>query len=93
MSYAQRSKSWSKSWPQSALTALDQKLLQARMHRNWLILIAGLFAILLSGCVSAPQQCLPAKAPAELLIPPPPPGATQDRLEQILSQGQTSGQP
>jgi hypothetical protein len=29
--------------------------------------------------------------PKELLEPPPPPGAMQDRLEQILNKGQTSG--
>jgi hypothetical protein len=92
MSYAQRSKSWSESWLQSASIALDQRPHQARMRKSWLILIAGLFVLTLSGCVS-PQQCLPAKAPSELLVPPPPPGAMQDRLEQILSQGQTSGQP
>ena len=92
MKYAHNLKSWNLSWLQSALIGLGQKLLQARIHRNWLILIGVLFVLVLSGCVS-PQQCLPAKAPAELLIPPPPPGAMQDRLEKILSQGQTSGQP
>ena len=86
-------KSWNLSWLRSELTALGQKLLQARMHRNWLILIGVLFVLVLSGCASAPQQCLPAKAPSELLAPPPPPGAMSERLEQILSQGQTSGQP
>jgi hypothetical protein len=92
MRYAHNLKRHSKNWLPNGLTALGQRLLQARMHRNWPTLTVALFAILLSGCVS-PQQCLPAKAPAELLIPPPPPGAMQDRLEAILQQGQTSGQP
>lgn len=93
MNYAHRSHNSNKSWLPSGLIELARKLPQVRMHRNWLILIAALFALLLSGCASTPQQCLPATAPKELLVPPPPPGAMSERLEQILRQGQTSGQP
>lgn len=93
MRFAHNWKKLSKNWLLNELTEQGRKLLQVRMHRNWLILIAVLFVLVLSGCASAPQQCLPAKAPVELLIPPPPAGAMSNRLEEILKQGQTSGQP
>jgi hypothetical protein len=35
----------------------------------------------------------PLPPPAALMVPPPAAGAMQDRLEQIIEQGQTSGQP
>ena len=90
MRFAHKLQSWSKNWLPSGPIAHGQKLLQVRMHRNWLILIAALFVILLSGCAAAPTQCLPAQPPKELLTPPPPPGSVSEQLEQILSRGQTS---
>jgi len=82
---------WKLNYGPSVLIAYALKWLQARTHPNWLLLLAVLFALLLSGCASAPQQCLPAQPPKELMEPPPPPGAVQDRLEKILERGQTSG--
>jgi hypothetical protein len=81
---------WKLNYGPSVLIAYVLKWLQMRTHPNWLLLLAVLFALLLSGCAATPVQCLPATPPKELLIPPPPPGAMQDRLEQILNKGQTS---
>lgn len=82
---------WKLNYGPSALIASALKWLQMRTHPNWLLLLAVLFALLLSGCAASPQQCLPAQPPKELMEPPPPPGAVQDRLEKILERGQTSG--
>ena len=90
MRFAHKLQSWNKNWLPSGLTALGQRLLRVRMHRNWLILIAALFVIPLSGCAVNPPQCQPAQPPKELLMPPPAPGAVSEQLEQILSRGQTS---
>ena len=56
-------------------------------------LISGslLSMCLLSGCAATPSQCPPpAIPPADLMQPPPAPGAMQEHLLQILRQGQTS---
>ncbi len=81
---------WKLNYGPSALIAYALKWLRLRTHPNWLLLLAALFALLLSGCAATPVQCVPATPPPELMTPPPPPGAVQDRLEQILNKGQTS---
>ncbi len=88
--YALKWSVWKLNYGPSVLIAYVLKWLQMRTHPNWLLLLAVLFALLLSGCAASPPQCLPATPPKELLEPPPPPGAMQDRLEQILNKGQTS---
>ena len=81
---------WKLNYGPSVLIAYVLKWLQLRTHPNWLLLLAVLLAILLSGCAATPVPCAPAQPPKELMTPPPPPGAVQDRLEQILNKGQTS---
>lgn len=88
--YALKWSVWKLNYGPSALLVYALKWLQAHTHPNWLLLLAALFALLLSGCAATPVQCVPATPPPELMTPPPPPGAAQDRLEQILNKGQTS---
>ena len=82
---------WKLNYGPSVLIAYALKWLRLRTHPNWLLLLAVLLALLLSGCAASPPQCQPVAPPKELMESPPPPGAVQDRLEQILNKGQTSG--
>lgn len=48
----------------------------------------------LCGCASNPPLCPPPAVPPSVLMAPlPPPGSFRDRLEMIIQQGLTSGQP
>jgi len=77
--------------PANVLIGRVLKRLRVPTEPKWLLLPLGVLLLILCGCASAPRPCPPAIPPAELMIPPPPPGSMTTDLEAILRRGQTSG--
>jgi hypothetical protein len=79
---------WRLNYGLNALIARVPRLPSTPTGRSWMVLLAGLGLLLLSGCAAPPPCAAPSRPPKELMLPPPPPGAMQDRLERILEKGQ-----
>lgn len=88
MNFAQKSRNSKASWRQKRMLVNVRKMLRMRTSPSWVLLLVALFLVLLSGCAS-PQVCR-ITPPSVLMVPPPPPGSTVAKMEQILTQGQTS---
>ena len=87
----QKLNDWGRRSPLQRLIERVQRLLRVRTDPRWMLFALVLFLALLSGCAAKPPLCPQVgRPPPELMVAPPPPGATMQRLETILQQGRTS---